>query len=133
MPRSELTDRARGLRVAQTLAERRLWARLRNRRLGGWKWKRQVPRGPFIVVFVCADAGLVIEFDGDSHAETVAYDARRTRYLEGLGLRVLRFFGDLASNLDGVCDDILAACGGETPLPPLSPQERGEDAKSPGG
>jgi hypothetical protein len=54
--------------------------------------------------------------------------------LEGLGLRVLRFWnGDIASNLDGVCDDILAASGGETPFPPLSPQERGEDAKSPGG
>jgi very-short-patch-repair endonuclease len=46
MPRSELTDRARERRVDQTLAERRLWAKLRKRQLGGWKWKRQVPRGP---------------------------------------------------------------------------------------
>ncbi|HXQ11838.1 MAG TPA: endonuclease domain-containing protein [Caulobacteraceae bacterium] len=87
MPRSELTDRARGLRVDRTLAERRLWARLRNRQLGGWKWKRQVPRGPFIVDSLCADAGLVIELDGDTHATTVGYDARRTRCLQALGLR----------------------------------------------
>ena len=129
MPRTELTDRARRLRVEQTLAERRLWAKLRNRKLGGWKWKRQVPRGPFIVDFLCLDAALVVELDGDSHALTVAYDERRTRYLGGLGLRVLRFWnGELATNLRGVCDAILAACGGEAPHPPLSPQERGEDA-----
>ena len=131
MPRNELTARARGLRVDQTLAERRLWARLRNRQLGGWKWKRQAPRGPFIVDFLCADAGLVVEIDGDSHATTVGYDARRTEYLQGLGLRVLRFWnGDVATNLDGVCDDILAACGGE-PLTLPSPRKSGERMPSP--
>jgi len=134
MPRSELTERARGLRVDQTLAERRLWSRLRNRQLGGWKWRRQVPRGPFIVDFLCADADLVIELDGDTHATTVDYDERRTRHLEGPGLRVLRFWnGDIATNLDGVCDSILAASGGEAPHPPLSPKERGEDANTPDG
>jgi len=107
------------------------FGRLRNRQLGGWKWKRQAPRGPFIVDFLCADAGLVVEIDGDSHAMTVGYDARRTEYLQGLGLRVLRFWnGDVATNLDGVCDDILAACGGEPLTLPSPPQERGEDALS---
>jgi len=129
MPRTELTERARRLRVDQTRAEWRLWERLRNRRLGRWKWKRQVPRGPFIVDFLCADAALVVELDGEAHLTTAAYDARRIRHLERMGLRVLRFWnGEIEMNLDGVCDAILAACGGEAPHPPLSPQERGEDA-----
>jgi very-short-patch-repair endonuclease len=127
MHRGELTDRARALRVDQTRAERRLWDRLRNRQLGGWKWRRQVPRGHDIVDFLCSDAGLAVELDGEPHIGQTAYDDRRTRYLEDLGLRVLRISnGETSVNLDGVCDAILAACGGKAPHPALSPQERGE-------
>ncbi|MET0271876.1 MAG: endonuclease domain-containing protein [Phenylobacterium sp.] len=108
--------RARTLRHADTDAETRLWNALRNHRLGGWKWKRQVPRGPYIVDFLCAATKLVVELDGGQHADQVAYDARRTSYLEGLGLRVLRFWNsDALNNTDGVCLMILEACGGERP------------------
>ncbi len=82
-------DRARRLRREDTDAEARLWSSLRDRRLGGWKWRRQVPLGPYIVDFLCVEAGLVVELDGGQHADQMAYDARRTRYLEGLGLRVM--------------------------------------------
>ncbi|MGH6967156.1 MAG: DUF559 domain-containing protein, partial [Phenylobacterium sp.] len=58
--------------------EARIWEALRNRKLGGWKWKRQVPRGSYIVDFLCLEAKLVVELDGGQHAEQVAYDARRT-------------------------------------------------------
>ncbi|HEX4183778.1 MAG TPA: DUF559 domain-containing protein, partial [Caulobacteraceae bacterium] len=53
MPKSELTPRARDLRENQTAVERLLWGKLRDRRLGGWKWRRQVPRGPYIVDVLC--------------------------------------------------------------------------------
>ena len=108
------TLRARELRQIRTDAEARLWAALRNRGLGGWKWRRQAPRGPYVLDFLCAEAGLVVEVDGGQHADQVAYDARRTRYLETQGLRVLRFWNrEVLTNREGVCLSILAACGGE--------------------
>ena len=112
MPKSELTPRARDLRGSQTGVERLLWSKLRNRQLGGWKWKRQVPRGPYIVDFLCIEAGLVVELDGGQHADNIAYDERRTAYLESLGLRVLRFWNmEVVENLDGVCETIFLAYG----------------------
>jgi very-short-patch-repair endonuclease len=107
-------QRARQLRADDTTPEARLWTALRDRRLGGWKWRRQVPRGPFILDFFCPEARLVIEVDGGRHAETIDYDAQRTAYLERDGLRVLRFWNSaVLTNRDGVCLTILAACGGE--------------------
>lgn len=109
-------DRARRLRREDTDAEARLWNVLRDRRLGGWKWRRQVPKGPFILDFLCAEANLVVELDGGQHSEQVVYDARRTAYLAGLGLRVMRFWNsDVLTNRDGVCISILDALGGEHP------------------
>jgi very-short-patch-repair endonuclease len=64
MDHPRLTSRARSLRFDQTDAERLLWGKLRDRRLGGWKWRRQVPRGRFILDFLCVEAGLVVELDG---------------------------------------------------------------------
>lgn len=126
MPKSALRDRARQLRDDQTLSEKRLWARLRARRLGGWKWKRQVPRGRYIVDFICAEAKLIVELDGGQHDERRAYDADRTAWLGTQGYRVIRFWNSaIVENIDGVTDAILAACGGEAPHP-ASPRERGE-------
>jgi very-short-patch-repair endonuclease len=108
--------RARRLRRETTHAEARLWNALRARRLGGWKWRRQVPFGPYFLDFLCVEAGLVVEVDGGQHADQVAYDARRTAYLERLGLRVIRFWNSaVLTNRDGVCATILDACGGEHP------------------
>jgi len=110
------TERARELRRDDTQAEARLWNALRAHRLGGWKWKRQVPFGPYFLDFLCIEAGLVVEFDGGQHSEQADYDARRTAYLEHKGLKVLRFWNsDVLTNREGVCDTILDACGGERP------------------
>src|SRR5438034_2400561 len=59
---------ARRLRKNQTDAERILWLRLRDRRLNGLKFRRQVPIGRYVVDFFCADAHLVVEVDGGQHA-----------------------------------------------------------------
>jgi very-short-patch-repair endonuclease len=97
-----LRDRARALRREATDAEARLWHALRARRLGGWRWRRQVPKGPFILDFFYAEAGLVLELDGGQHNDQAVYDARRTAYLESLGLRVIRFWnGEVLANRDG--------------------------------
>ena len=87
-------DRAKALRRNMTDAERRLWYHLRGLHLGGVKFKRQCPIGPYIVDFVALHAALVIEVDGGQHVEHLAYDADRTRFLERQGFRVLRFWND---------------------------------------
>jgi len=61
-----------------TPAEAKLWARQRNRQLGGFKFRRQQPIDRFIVDFYCAEARLVVELDGDSHTDQAEYDAART-------------------------------------------------------
>lgn len=106
----DLVERARRLRREQTDAERLLWGHLRARRLNGFRFKRQDPRAPFIVDFVCPERGLVVELDGGQHGAdaAVAYDARRTAVLERGGLKVLRFWNsDVIGNLHGVLDTIL--------------------------
>lgn len=107
-------QRGKQLRKAMTLHEVRLWLRLKNRQLGGIKFRRQAPIGPYIADFLSHDAKLVVELDGDTHAtdEAAAHDARRTRFIEERGFRVLRFFnGEVRENLDFVVERIRIACG----------------------
>ena len=116
MTRLLATKRARNLRSGQTRAEAYLWQALRDRRLGGWKWRRQAPCGPFIVDFLCVEVGLVVELDGGQHSEAVAYDARRTEHLAAGGLRVIRFWNSFVlENRSDVCDAIYQACGADVP------------------
>ncbi|MBI1261158.1 MAG: DUF559 domain-containing protein [Rhizobiales bacterium] len=102
-------SRARHPRRHQTEAETRLWLRLRNRGLQGFKFRRQVPVGPYIADFLCADCLLIVEADGGQHADS-AKDAVRTAFLESQGYRVLRFWNnDILSNTDGVLEAIRLA------------------------
>jgi very-short-patch-repair endonuclease len=97
------TSRARQLRTRQTEAERRLWFLLRDRRLDGAKFRRQVPIGNYIVDFACQEARLVVELDGGQHADQVAYDTARTQWLAGVGYRVLRIWNnEVFENEEGV-------------------------------
>ena len=107
-----LLQRARTLRREPTEAERRFWGLVRNRRLGGLKFRRQVPVGPYIADFFCAECRLIVELDGSQHADRGDADRRRTRYLESKGYFVLRFWNaDLRKNPAGVRAGILAAAG----------------------
>jgi type I restriction enzyme M protein len=85
---------ARELRKNQTDAERLLWNLLRDRQLGGFKFRRQKPLGKYILDFYCAQKKLAIELDGLGHAENdqIKYDEIRTAYLESAGVQVLRFW-----------------------------------------
>ena len=119
-------DFARGLRRRQTDAERRLWARLRDRRLLGVKFKRQMPIGPYIADFCCREMKLIVELDGGQHAARADYDVARTAHLQALSYRVVRFWGNEAlSNTNGVLQRIAQALTSAGPSPRPSPQ-RGE-------
>ena len=100
--------RARELRHEMTPAEKKLWWRIRNGQLNGAHIRRQHAVGPFIVDFFCAKPRLVIEVDGDTHAEQVEYDAERTRWLnEQKHYRVIRFTNDdVLRNIDVVVQRI---------------------------
>ena len=110
MRRAQDRQRERELRGASTDAEERLWFQLRDRRLCGWKFRRQKRVGPWYVDFACLDARLVVELDGGQHAERRAHDAERTRQLNDEGFRVMRFWNDeVLLRTDDVLAAILAA------------------------
>ncbi len=101
------TSRARQLRRDSTDAEQRLWSVLRDRQLGGDKFRRQTPIGPYIVDFLCMQRRLVIELDGGQHQQRADSDQERTEFLETLGYRVLRFWNhDVFDDLESVVDAI---------------------------
>ena len=104
-------DRAKELRRAMTPAERKLWQHLRNGQLNGAWFRRQHAVGPYIVDFFCAKAKLVIEIDGDVHAEPeqAKRDAERTRWLnEQKDYCVIRFWNnEVLHNINGVLAKIL--------------------------
>ena len=100
--------RARELRASSTDAERLLWLKLRDRRVVGAKFRRQVEFPPYTVDFCCFEAKLIVEVDGSQHAERVAQDAARTRRLESDGFSVIRFWNnDVLINTQGVLEAIL--------------------------
>jgi very-short-patch-repair endonuclease len=102
--------RARNLRSNMTQAERRLWYHLRDRRFDGWKFRRQVSLGDYVVDFICQSARLIIEVDGGQHMERRDADATRTAWLDSQGYRVLRFWNnDVLGNLDGVAVVVMQA------------------------
>ena len=70
------------MRAAPTDSELRLWRLLRDRRLSGFKFRRQVPVGLYIVDFHCVGAKLIVEADGSQHAES-RHDSIRDAYLAG--------------------------------------------------
>jgi len=105
------TRRARGLRQSQSEAERRLWRRLRGRALGGFKFTRQEPIGPYFADFVCREENLIVEIDGATHSteEERRRDTLRAEFLSARGYRIVRFFnGEIYRNVEGVLDTILA-------------------------
>jgi very-short-patch-repair endonuclease len=88
---SRKSERARELRRDPSRAERLCWELIRAHRMEGVKFRRQHPIGPYFADFACPAKGLVIEIDGDHHADQVEADARRTAIMESQGWRVVRF------------------------------------------
>ena len=122
--RTPLESFARRLRQESTGAEKKLWSRLRDRRLASAKFRRQLPIGPYIADFACVEAQLIVELDGGQHADRAEHDEARSAFLNSKGFRVLRFWNnDVLLNIEGVLTVILQALD---PSPQPSPLERGE-------
>ena len=100
--------RARELRRAMTPAERKLWQHIRYGQIGGAHFRRQHAVGPYIVDFFCAKSKLVVEVDGDIHAEQVEQDAKRTEWLnQQKQYRIVRFWNnEVLHNIDAVLTKI---------------------------
>lgn len=89
----ELKDRRRELRKNSTPAEIELWKRLKNKALGGRKFRRQYSVGKFILDFYCANERLGIELDGSPHLlpENIEYDTKRTEAINNFNIKIIRF------------------------------------------
>jgi very-short-patch-repair endonuclease len=101
-----------------TGTERRVWYNLRGRRLSGFKFRRQLPIGPYFADFVCLSNRLVVEIDGGEHHEEES-DRRKTAYLESQGFRVRRIpASDTDQDLYEVLNSILAELQANRSSPP---------------
>ena len=126
---SKLRSNARTLRRNSTDAERILWSELRDHRLAGAGFRRQVPIEGYIADFVCHAARLVIELDGGQHFsdEAEQRDASRSMVIEAKGFHVLRFSNhDVMTNRDGVLEIIAAVIVARSPTLTL-PRKRGRE------
>jgi very-short-patch-repair endonuclease len=114
---------ARRLRQNPTDAEKRLWRYLRGKQLGGHRFRRQQPIGPYVVDFFCPQIGVIIEIDGGQHSPEA--DDKRTRWLEGRGYRVVRFWNnEVLGNIEGVWTALATIL--REYLPPRPSPSRGE-------
>ena len=101
---------ARAMRRGPTASETKLWFALRNRKLNGFKFARQVPIGPFVADLVCRDRMLIVEVDGATQSEVneIARDEARSEFLKSHGYRIHRVWSTVVyGNLGGVCESIL--------------------------
>jgi very-short-patch-repair endonuclease len=132
---SKLRSNARALRKNSTDAERLLWAALRDHRLSGVSFRRQVPIKDFIADFVCHAAKLVIELDGGQHFSDDAEraDTSRSAIIEAQGFKVLRFSNhDVMTNRTGVLETIATAVAERAPTLALPrKRERGQEKQTP--
>ena len=118
----------RRLRSNLTGPERILWQKLRARQFLQLKFRRQHGIGPYIVDFYCPERSLVIEVDGDSHADArqIQKDRFRDEYLQTTGLTVVRYSNDeIVKNLAGVLEDLAARVNSDSTSPNPSLPRRG--------
>jgi len=103
-------------------AESALWRRLRQRQVGGYRFRRQSPIGPYVADFVCLEARVVIEVEGGQHYDCDTDDVRDA-FLRGQGFQVLRFWNtDVLQNTQGVLEVIMQNLSHKRPHPDLPPR-----------
>lgn len=109
----QLLQFAKSMRHTATDAEQLMWQVLRAKRFMGLKFRRQHVIEPYIVDFYCHQIGLVIELDGSQHGmdDAIEYDAERTKFLEALGLTVVRYWNyDVLGRTDVVLENLWSVC-----------------------
>ncbi|MBI3005630.1 MAG: endonuclease domain-containing protein [Ignavibacteriales bacterium] len=103
--RTKEKNKRRFLRKSMPEAEIILWSKLKGKQLGGYKFRRQVSVGRFVIDFYCPSKKIAVEIDGDSHFtnDGLRKDVERQQWVEQFGVRFLRFTNDeIRRNLDGV-------------------------------
>lgn len=116
------------LRKNQTDAEKILWYRLRNRGLHGYKFRRQMPVGPYVADFMYQSAYLIIEVDGGQHSDNKEYDQYRDDFLRANGYKVIRLWNnEVLNNMDGVLEAITLALSEDVPHPNPLPKGGGRE------
>ncbi|WP_038342759.1 endonuclease domain-containing protein [Acinetobacter sp. A47] len=109
----QLLEFAKAMRSNATDAEHLMWQLLRAKQFMNLKFRRQHVIAPYIVDFYCHELGLVIELDGSQHGtdDGKEYDAERTKFLEALGLKVVRYWNhDVLKNTESVLGDLWNVC-----------------------
>lgn len=109
----QLLEFVKSMRHTATDAENLMWKILRGKRFMNLKFRRQHVIKPYIVDFYCHEIGLVIELDGSQHGtdDAIEYDAERTKFLEALGLTVVRYWNhDVLGRTDVVLEDLYNMC-----------------------
>ena len=116
------------MRRKPVVVEKLFWDEVRDRKLGGYKFKRQYPIGSYIVDFICLERKLIIELDGPFHADKIVYDQKRDAYLKASGFDVWRIRNeDLTGDISGFLVAIRHHLRGDiSPSPqPSPPRGRG--------
>jgi very-short-patch-repair endonuclease len=125
-------EAAKQLRKSLTPSEKKLWQALRGGKLAGLKFRRQHPIGNFILDFYCPAYKLVIEVDGEIHANQADYDFNRTAQLETHGYRVLRFQNEAVINhLETVLSAIIQTISDIDLVTPTNTQQNKHDSDPP--
>lgn len=116
----QLLEFAKSMRHTATDSEHLMWQILRAKRFMNLKFRRQHVIKPYIVDFYCHEIGLVVELDGSQHGtdDAIEYDAERTKFLEALGLTVVRYWNhdvvgsrmDMVGRMDVVLEDLWRIC-----------------------
>ncbi|MEN4982780.1 endonuclease domain-containing protein [Acinetobacter modestus] len=109
----QLLEFAKTMRTNATDAEHLIWQLLRAKRFMNLKFRRQHVIAPYIVDFYCHELGLVIELDGGQHGtdEAIEYDTERTKFLEALDLKVVRYWNhDVLKNTESVLSNLWNIC-----------------------
>ena len=109
----QLLEFAKIMRQNATDAEHLMWQLLRAKRFMNLKFRRQHVIAPYIVDFYCHELGLLIELDGSQHGtgDAIEYDTERTKFLEVLGLKVVRYWNhDVLGRTDVVLEDLWWRC-----------------------
>lgn len=104
---------AKTMRHTATDAENLMWQLIRAKRFMNLKFRRQHVIAPYIVDFYCHEISLVIELDGSQHGtdDAIEYDAERTKFLEALNLKVVRYWNhEVLQNMDVVLEDLCNIC-----------------------
>ena len=111
MAKKSIINFSRQLRKDQTKAEALLWERLRNRKLKGYKFRRQHPiNNSYVVDFYCASRNLIIEVDGSIHdiEEIKEKDKIREEFLTKWNYRIVRIKNnEIYVDIESVLERIL--------------------------